>query len=82
MSSPMAAADPTLRSIERENEPSARFANGPRSFTRTTTERPVSRSVTRTMVPKGIGVRIAAVSLEDTNGSPLAVSLPSKKDPP
>jgi hypothetical protein len=36
------------------------FANGPRSLMRTSTQRPVSRFVTRTHVPKGI-VRWAAV---------------------
>src|SRR5687768_8254880 len=51
------------------------FTNGPRSFTRTTTDRPFSRFVTRTVVPNG-NVRWAAVSFPLSNLSPLAVGRP------
>lgn len=46
--------------------------NGPRSSMRTITERPVSRSVTRTRVPNG-RLRCAAIRLRDVSRSPSAV---------
>jgi hypothetical protein len=48
---------------------------GPRSFTRTSTERPLFRFVTRRRVPNG-SVGWAAVSLSMSNVSPLAVGRP------
>jgi hypothetical protein len=55
-------------------------ANGPRSFTTTSTLRWFSRLVTRTCVPNG-SVRCAIVSAVGSNGSPLAVFLPAKSLP-
>src|SRR5437870_6583648 len=52
-----------------------RPANGPRSLMRTSTERPLSKLVTRTRVPSG-SVRCAAVSAFMSYASPLAVGLP------
>jgi hypothetical protein len=48
------------------------LSNGSRSLIRTTTERPLRRLVTRTIVPKG-DVRCAAVSLSGEYDSPLDV---------
>ena len=50
-------------------------AKGPRSLTRTTTERPVRSFVTRRRVPKG-RLRCAAVSALRLNVSPFAVRRP------
>ena len=49
--------------------------NGPRSLIRTTTERPLFRFVTRTLVPNG-SVGWAAVSAPGEARSPLAVRPP------
>ena len=54
--------------------------NGPRSFTRTTTLLPVSRSVTRTYVGSG-SVLCAAVIAYMLYGSPVEVGLPWKLSP-
>jgi len=51
------------------------FANGPLSLMRTSTDRPVSRLVTSTQVPKG-SVRWAAVIWPMSYTSPLAVRRP------
>src|SRR2546428_12367426 len=50
---------------------------GPRSLIRTTTERPVLRFVTRTIVPNGSD-RCAAVMCEGAAGFPLAVPPPGE----
>lgn len=50
-------------------------ANGPRSLMRTSTDRPLSRLVTRTQVPNG-SVRWAAVIWPMSYTSPLAVRRP------
>ncbi len=51
------------------------FTQGPRSFTRTRTERPFSRFVTSRSVPRG-SVGCAAVSLFMSKGSPLDGAAP------
>jgi len=48
------------------------FTNGPRSFTRTRTERPFPAFSTRMQVPNARD-RCAAVNASGLNGSPLAV---------
>src|SRR5213593_3501381 len=53
---------------------------GPRSVTRTTTERPLARLVTRTRVPSG-NDGCAAVIARASKRSPLAVGLPWKSAP-
>ena len=57
-----------------------RFTKGPRSLIFTMTERPLSRFVTRTRVPKG-KLGCAAVKAFMSNTSPLAVCRPWKRLP-
>src|ERR1051325_7673125 len=54
--------------------------NGPRSFTRRFTERPLSKLVTLIVEPSG-SVGWAAVSLRWSNTSPLEVNLPRNLGP-
>src|SRR5207247_2175574 len=66
---------PSAVAAARDTSSTRPCANGPRSLTRTTTERPLARFVTRTWVPMG-NERDAAVSACGSNRSPLAVRLP------
>src|SRR5262245_12027713 len=63
---------PNVSAADAETSTTRPRTNGPRSLTRTVTERPVSTSVTRSRVPNG-NVRWAAVNSFLLNFSPLAV---------
>jgi hypothetical protein len=56
------------------------WTKGPRSLTRTSTERPFSMFTTRRQVPKG-SFLWAAVSFLGSNFSPLAVGRPANPGP-
>src|SRR5262245_19406197 len=63
---------PSVSAADADTSTTRPRTNGPRSLTRTVTERPVSTSVTRNRVPNG-SVRWAAVNSFLLNFSPLAV---------
>lgn len=65
---------PSRRAASRDRSITRPLTKGPRSLIRTITERPVRRTVTRTMVPNG-SVLCAAVMAPGLNRSPEAVIL-------
>src|SRR6266545_1760488 len=75
-----AAMAPSLRAAAYERSMIRPATVGPRSFTRTSTERPFWRFVTSTFVPSG-SAGCAAVSRYMSYGSPLAVRRPWWRSP-
>src|SRR5437763_14304435 len=67
---------PRVSAAEYETSTTRPGTNGPRSLTRTVTDRPVATFVSRNRVPNG-NVRLAAVNFCVSNFSPFAVWVPS-----
>src|SRR5262249_188114 len=71
---------PSVRAAALDTSIIRPHTKGPRSVTRTTTERPLARLVTRTRAPSG-NDGCAAVIARASKRSPLAVGLPWKASP-